>query len=72
MNADGTGVVQVTTAGGAKPDWSLDGMRIVFHATRNRNADTWAMNPTARGKCSSRAVRRRSIPRRGGRERGQP
>jgi len=45
MNADGTGVVQVTTGpGGSTPAWSPDGARIAFDSDRTGRAEIYVMN----------------------------
>lgn len=36
MNADGTGLVQLTTEGGSDPSWSPDGTRLVYMRWNSR------------------------------------
>ncbi len=46
MNADGTGIIRLTDAGGSsfRPAWSPDGRWIVFVSDRARDADLYVMN----------------------------
>jgi TolB protein len=44
MNADGSGVRQVTTGGGADPAWSPDGTKIAFESDRDGNFEIYVMN----------------------------
>ncbi len=51
MNADGTGVVQLTSnsAGDWFPAWSPDGGRIAFHSTRDGDDEIYVMNADGTG-----------------------
>src|SRR5688572_25968233 len=55
VNVDGTGLTKLTTALPAgvtdpgHPDWSADGSRIVFTATRNGAQKVWTMNADGSG-----------------------
>ena len=51
MNADGTGVVQLThnTALDAAPAWSPDGRRIAFRSNRDGNPEIYVMNADGTG-----------------------
>jgi Tol biopolymer transport system component len=51
MNADGSGVTQVTdnTAEDRNPDWSPDGSRIAFDSDRDGNREIYAMNAEGTG-----------------------
>jgi dipeptidyl aminopeptidase/acylaminoacyl peptidase len=49
MNADGTGIKQLTKNSSldAYPSWSPDGTRIAFTSNRDGDFDIWVMNPDA-------------------------
>jgi TolB protein len=50
MNADGTGVVQLTTGpGGSTPAWSPDGTRIAFDSDRTGRGEIYVMNADGTG-----------------------
>jgi TolB protein len=50
MNADGTGVVQLTSGpGGSTPAWSPDGSRIAFDSDRTGRAEIYVMNADGTG-----------------------
>ena len=50
MNADGTGVVQLTTGpGGSTPAWSPDGTRIAFDSDRTGQGEIYVMNAGGTG-----------------------
>ena len=46
MNADGTGLLQLTNnlVGDHEPSWSPDGQQIVFHSNRDGDLDLYVMN----------------------------
>jgi Tol biopolymer transport system component len=48
MNADGTGVVQLTTGGGYDPEWSPDLNTIVFSGDRDGNQDIYVIGVDGR------------------------
>jgi TolB protein len=50
MNADGTGVVQLTTGpGGSTPAWSPDGSRLAFDSDRSGRSEIYVMNADGTG-----------------------
>jgi TolB protein len=50
MNADGTGLVQLTTGpGGSTPAWSPDGTRIAFDSDRTGRGEIYVMNADGTG-----------------------
>jgi len=49
MNADGTGVTQLTTGGGILPAWSPDGQRIAFTTFRDGDWEIYVANATGAG-----------------------
>ena len=44
MNADGSGVVRLTDAGGSRPTWSPDGSKIAFESDRDGNPEIYVMD----------------------------
>jgi Tol biopolymer transport system component len=51
VNADGTGVTQLTSGSGfnSTPSWTEDGKRVVFVSTRDGNAEIYSMNANGSG-----------------------
>ena len=51
MNADGSGVTQLThnSAYDGQLEWSPDGQRIVFHSNRDGDDEIYLMNPDGTG-----------------------